>query len=217
MEEITDLDIKEQTQGFSLKDKSALIVGCGGLGCNIAVHLAGAGIGKLMLCDFDLVSSSNLNRQFLYTKNDVGKKKAVCAKERLSLFAPDCEISVYVTEIDKADDIDVKNCDIIFAAVDNDRTRLILIEFAEKYDIPLVLGGIDGFYGMAQLYVPKKSSPFPMTENSSSAAFSVSSTAGIIGSAQAALGIRYLLTGDEKISENILIYDETEFSTLRLK
>ncbi len=211
-------DEKEQTQGFSLKDKSALIVGCGGLGCNIAVHLAGAGIGKLILCDFDKVSRSNLNRQFLYTEKDIGRVKVLCTGERLGLYAPDCDIQTCTEKISKAADLDfAKDCDIAFAAVDNDKTRLILIEFAECCGIPLVLGGIDGFYGMAQLYLPKKSTLFPMTENSLSASYSVSATAGIIGSAQAAIGIRYLLTGDEDISKDILIYDETKFSTLTLK
>ncbi len=211
------MELKEQTQGFSLKDKSALVLGAGGLGCNIAVHLAGAGIGKLLLCDVDTVSRSNLNRQFLYTENDIGKKKAIRAKERLSLYAPGCDISAWVSEIRKADELDfAKDCDIAFAAVDNDKARRILIEFAEKYDIPLVLGGIDGFYGMAYLYLPKKSETLPMAENSPSASFSVSATAGIIGSAQAALGIKYLLTGDEALAKKILVYDEAEFSTLAL-
>lgn len=74
-------DEKAQTQGFSLKDKSALVVGCGGLGCNVAVHLAGAGIGELTLCDFDKVSSSNLNRQFMYTVEDIGNKKSQILKK----------------------------------------------------------------------------------------------------------------------------------------
>ncbi len=212
------MEIKEQTQGFSLKEKTALIVGCGGLGCNIAVHLAGAGIGRLLLCDFDKVSESNLNRQFLYTVRDIGNKKAVCAKQRLELFAPDCEVSAFDIKISKPDDlVFAKEADIAFAAVDNDEARKILTGFSEEYGIPVVLGGIDGFYGMAQLYLPKKSTPFFMAEGSATAAYSVSPTAGIIGSAQAALGIKYLLTKDEDISKNILVYDETVFSTLRLK
>ena len=214
----TDLELKEKTQGFSLKDKSTLILGCGGLGCNIAIHLAGAGIGKMMLCDFDKVSESNLNRQFLYTKEDIGKSKVDCARKRLELFSPECEISAWEGEIRKASELDfAKDCDIIFSAVDNDKARLILIELAEKYNIPLVLGGIDGFYGMAYLYLPNKSSLPPITENGSKASFSVSTTAGIIGSAQAALGIRYLLTKDESIAGRLLVYDEAEWQTLRFK
>lgn len=211
------MKLKEKTQGFSLRDKSALILGCGGLGCNIAVHLAGAGIGKLMLCDFDRISESNLNRQFLYTKEDIGKSKVDCAKNRLELFSPECEISAWEGKILKAAELDfAKDCDIIFSAVDNDKARLILVEFAEKYDIPLVLGGIDGFYGMAYLYLPKKSGLPPIAGSSCEASFSVSSTAGIIGSAQAALGIRYLLTKDESIAGRLLVFDEAEFTTLKL-
>ena len=212
------MELKEKTQGFSMKDKSAVIVGCGGLGCNIAVHLAGAGIGKLMLCDFDTVSESNLNRQFLYTVNDIGKEKAVCAQEKLQLYSPECDISAWVGQIRKVEELQfAKDCDIIFSAVDNDSSRLILKKFSDKYSIPLVLGGIDGFYGMASLYVPGESKFPPIFETEKPAAFSVSSTAGVIGSLQSALGIRYLLTNDKEISKKLLVYDETETNTLKLK
>ncbi len=211
-------DEKELTQGFNLKNKSVLLLGVGGLGCNIAVHLAGAGIGKIMLCDFDTVSESNLNRQFLYTVNDVGKEKAVCAEEKLKLYAPECNVSAWINQIGKVDDLDfAKNCDIVFSAVDNDRTRLILKNFSDKYRIPLVLGGIDGFYGMACLYLPGKSDFPPICKTEQPVDFSVSSTAGIIGSLQAALGIRYLLTKNQEISKKLLIYDETDISTLKFK
>lgn len=211
-------DEKELTQGFNLKNKSALLLGVGGLGCNIAVHLAGAGIGNMMLCDFDTVSESNLNRQFLYTVNDIGKEKAVCAEEKLKLYAPECNVSAWINQIGKVDDLDfAKNCDIVFSAVDNDRTRLILKNFSDKYRIPLVLGGIDGFYGMACLYLPGKSDFPPIFKTEQPVDFSVSSTAGIIGSLQAALGIRYLLTKNQEISKKLLIYDETDISTLKFK
>ena len=212
------MELKQQTQGFSLKDKSALILGIGGLGCNIAVHLAGAGIGKLMLCDFDKVSESNLNRQFLYIAEDIGKNKAECAQERLKLYAPECDILAWNCQIRNADELEfAKDCDIIFSAVDNDKSRLILKEFSDKHGIPLVLGGIDGFYGMASLYIPRESKFPPIFETNHPAAFSVSATAGVIGSLQASLGIRHLLTNDKEISKNLLVYDETEISTLKLK
>ena len=53
-----------KTKAVDVTQKSAAVIGCGGLGCNISVHLAGLGIGKLILADFDTVSESNLNRQF---------------------------------------------------------------------------------------------------------------------------------------------------------
>ena len=209
---------KEVTQGFSLKDKSALILGCGGLGCNIAVHLAGAGIGKLMLCDKDSVSYSNLNRQFLYTRADIGEWKVRSARKRLKQYSPECDISAWHGDIRKASELDfAKDCDIVFSAVDNDKARLILKEFSDKYGIPLVLGGIDGFYGMANLYLPGESDFPPLSEKEQEAELSVSATAGVIGSLQAALGIRYLLTENKEISKKLLIYDDTEISTLEIK
>ncbi|MBQ6553643.1 MAG: ThiF family adenylyltransferase [Firmicutes bacterium] len=75
-------------QGFEIADKTAAVLGCGGLGCNVATHLACAGIGRLMLCDFDAVSGSNLNRQFLYTAADIGKPKAPLAAARLKATSP---------------------------------------------------------------------------------------------------------------------------------
>ena len=58
---------KSDVQGYDISAHSAVVIGCGGLGTNIAVHLAGAGIGKLWLCDYDTVQTRNLNRQFFYT------------------------------------------------------------------------------------------------------------------------------------------------------
>ncbi len=58
------MSIKSDIQGFDISDKSAVIIGCGGLGTNVSVNLAGAGIGRLLLIDFDTVEERNLNRQY---------------------------------------------------------------------------------------------------------------------------------------------------------
>ena len=213
------MNIKEQTQGFSLKDKKALVVGCGGLGCNVAVHLAGAGIGKLILCDFDTVSESNLNRQFLYTREDIGKSKVLCATEKLTLYAPDCEIIAVKEQINDISKLQFSTeCDIIFSCVDNNDARLILESVCRENNIPLVHGGIDGFYGVAYLYVPS----FSLTPSEaglcqgSKAKYNISAVAGVIGSFQASLGIKYLLTKDNSLSGRILIFDEDKADTLNL-
>ncbi len=210
---------KELTQGFSLKDKSALILGCGGLGCNVAVHLAGAGIGRLMLCDGDTVSESNLNRQFLYTGEDIGEAKVSAARSRLKQYAPECDISARYGEIRKSFELDfARDCDIVFSCVDNNDARLILESFCRENNIPLVHGGIDGFYGVAYLYVPS----FSLTPSQAGlcegnkAKYNISAVAGIIGSYQASLGIRYLLTEDNSESGRILVFDENKADTLQL-
>lgn len=211
--------IKEKTQGFSLKGFTAAVIGVGGLGCNIATHLAGAGIGKLLLFDFDKVSETNLNRQFLYTKDDIGKAKAAAAKEKLSQYAPEIEISAFPIKIRKNSIPDIlSSCDIIFLAVDNKSTRQALSDFAHESFVPLVLGGIDGFFGKAYLYIPTLS-PCPECAgmlDSGKTEYNISATAGIIGSFQTALGIKYLLTKDKSIAGILNVYDSDSFSSLKI-
>ena len=134
------LSEREKVQGFSVSNKSACIIGCGGLGCNIAVHMVGAGVGKLILCDFDTVDESNLNRQFLYTKEDIGKVKCEAAKMRLSQFSQNTEIESVNLKIKSSDDLNFsENCDIILLAVDNGKTREIVQKFSDEKKIPLVM------------------------------------------------------------------------------
>ncbi len=211
---------KEVTQGFSLKDKSCAVIGLGGLGTNVAVHLAGAGIGKMYLCDFDTVSSTNLNRQFMYTSDDVGKEKCHVLKKRLSEYAPECEIIKANCKINDISDLQfLKECDIVFSCVDNNDTRLILDDFCRENNIPLVHGGIDGFYGVAYIYVPSFSlTPFEagLCEGNK-AKYNISAVAGVVGSFQASLGIKYLLTKDNSLCGRIIIFDENKTDTLNLK
>lgn len=213
------MELKEQTQGFSLKDKSCAVIGLGGLGTNVAVHLAGAGIGKMYLCDFDTVSESNLNRQFFYTRNDTGKAKTEALKKRLSAYAPECSIVTVKEEINDISELKFSDkCDIIFSCVDNNKARLLIEDFCRENGIALVHGGIDGFYGVAYLYIPSHS-PSPSRAGlceGTKAKHNISAVAGIIGSFQAALGIKYLLTGDCSLSGRILIYDENKADTLNL-
>ena len=217
---VMSVNEKEIVQGFSLSDKSACIIGCGGLGCNIAVHLVGSGIGKRYLCDFDVVSSSNLNRQFLYTENDIGESKCMRAKHRLIKYSTDTQIFAMEEKILDSEDLSfAKDCDIIILAVDNPECRKAVQSFCISKNKPLVCGGIDGFYGMAYLFIPDVS---PCLEcagflENNKAESNISSTAGIIGSMEANLTIRYLLTNDVNLSGKITIFDESSFDTLKIK
>ncbi len=214
------MELKQQTQGFSLKDKTAAVAGVGGLGCNIAVHLAGAGFGKIYLFDFDTVSKSNLNRQFFYKPQDIGKSKVLAAKAYLSSYAPETEFIAVEGKITTESDLTkASDCDIIFSAFDNSEARLVLEGFAVKHGIPLVSGGIDGFYGMAHLFLPGYGTPPSQLgfSEKSRAQSSISAAAGVIGSLQASIGIKYLLTKDKSLSKKLFIFDETEISTLKLK
>ena len=111
------------------------------------------------------------------------------------------------------------DCDIIFSCVDNNAARITLEGFCRENNIPLVHGGIDGFYGVSYLYVPSHSltpSEAGLCEGSK-AKHNISAVAGVIGSLQATTGIEYLLTGDNSLSGRILIFDNNKTDTLNLR
>ena len=96
------MSLKAEIQGFDISKNSAVIIGCGGLGTNAAVHLAGAGIGRLLLVDYDTVEERNLNRQFFYTKKDTGREKCALLAKRLGAYAPETEINYHFGKYEKA-------------------------------------------------------------------------------------------------------------------
>lgn len=214
------MELKQQTQLFSIDDKTICIIGCGALGTNAAVHLAGAGAKKIYLCDFDTVSLSNLNRQFLFTKIDEGFLKCNILKERLSYYSTETKYIPTVRKITAPRDLAfAKDCDIILCCVDNAVGRRAVAEFSKQEKIPSVYGGVDGFYGTAYLYLPDKS-PCPDCAgiiNDISVKSSVSSSAGIIGSMQVNLALRYLLSADEGSAGRIFLFDGNVWDTLPIK
>ena len=202
---------------IDISRKTVCLIGCGGLGCNVSVHLAGAGTGKIFLCDFDRVEESNLNRQFLYTLSDIGKSKCETLKERLSAYAPQTEITTVEKKITDEDDLDFAlDCDLMILAVDNNETRAVVNRFCLKNRIPVIDGGISGFYGRMYFCIPEKT-PCLFCAGMVSGigkTVSVSSTAGIIGSLEASAAIRYLSSGDESMSGKIYVYDSDRFDVL---
>ncbi len=207
-------------QGFDIGSKTAAVIGCGGLGCHVSTHLACAGIGRLIVCDFDTVSESNLNRQFLYAYGDVGKPKAPLAKERLSAISPGTEVESVLKKIEKPEDLSFADgADIIFAALDNLDARKILQEYCRRQKKPLANGGVNGFYGTAYLWIPGKTPDLTaagMLEKANGRTVSVSSTVGIIGALEAQLGIQYL-TGSEESAGRLHILSNNEISTIPIK
>lgn len=204
-------------QGFDVSDKTAAVIGCGGLGCNVATHLACAGIGRLLLCDCDTVSESNLNRQFLYTTADIGKEKVFLAKERLNATAPGTEIAAFNRRIETAEDLSfASDVDIVFAALDSNAARLVLQAFCREKNLPLVNGGVNGFFGTAYLYLPGKTPDLTaagMLAAENRKTRSVSSTVGVIGALEAHLGIRYLL-GDTEPAGKLHVFDNGAVTVL---
>lgn len=132
-----------------LADAAVLIVGLGGLGAPVATYLAGAGVGRIGLCDNDVVSLSNLHRQVLYTNADIGRSKALCASE---VLAARCARHVRLTPIpqgltpDNAARI-IADYDIVVDCTDNYATRYLIDDTCAEQHRPWVYGSIGAFTG----------------------------------------------------------------------
>ncbi len=82
-------------------ESSALIVGMGGLGSPAAMYLAAAGIGKLVISDFDIVEASNLQRQIIHADHSIGENKVDSAKAGIEALNPDCEVETINFQLDE--------------------------------------------------------------------------------------------------------------------
>lgn len=204
-----------------LSGHSAAVVGCGGLGTNAAVHLAGMGISRLLLMDFDTVEAQNLNRQFMYTPCDVGQPKSTTLASRLRAYAPACETAADVRKICTADDLaPALGADVLIAAVDNLAARRILNDWCGAHGVPLVSGGVHGLYGHAYLYLPGRSPDLAaagLLDAENRQPVSVSSTVGVIGALQAQLAAQALTGSGAQYGGRLYIFDHNEIHSLQIR
>ena len=211
---------KAAVQGYDISAHSAAILGCGGLGTNVAVHLAGAGIGKLWLCDFDTVQTRNLNRQFFYTPKDVGALKCELLSRRLSAFSPETEIIPVNRHVTSANDLSfADDAELLILAADNITVRALSAAYCEQRGKPYINGGVDGGFGTAYLCVPGKTASLEDAGGllaPKEKPRSQSPTVGVIGALQAKLAVDFFL--NKTASQGVLLcFDEMEIHALPLK
>lgn len=194
-----------------LKKATVFVAGAGGLGCPVSLYLAAAGIGRIILADRDRAELTNLNRQILHWKKDLGKEKVVSAGEKLRELNPDIEIESLFVDIDEENAYDlVGDADIIVDAMDNFETRYILNRASVRKGVPLVHGAVQGFDGQATTLIPGKTgclrclfrNPppreiFPI----------IGATAGIIGLIQANEVVKYLVGTGDLLAGRILLWN----------
>jgi adenylyltransferase/sulfurtransferase len=134
---------------------TALIIGLGGIGCATASYLACAGVGQLLLCDFDTVDETNLGRQTLYGPSDVGQLKAVRAASRLANMNPDVrltEISDRLSDAALAEAVSLS--DVVLDGCDNFATRFQVNDAVVRNGKALVSGAAIRLEGQLAVFGP---------------------------------------------------------------
>lgn len=130
-----------------------LVVGAGGLGCPISMYLTAAGVGKIGLVDFDRVDASNLQRQVLFTLDDVGQLKVEAAAKRLRAMNPDVEVQGYPVALKSHNILDIlKDYDLLIDGTDNFPTRYLTNDAAVLLGKPNIYGSIFRFEGQATVF-----------------------------------------------------------------
>jgi len=141
---------------LALRNAKVLIVGMGGLGNPVSLYLATAGVGTLLIADGDQVDITNLQRQVLFTEQDVDKNKAETASEKLQQHNSDVDIEVIDEMLDdELCDYYFPDVDLVIDCTDNIETRYMLNTYCVKHKTPLVVGAATGFDGQQLVVDPR--------------------------------------------------------------
>lgn len=138
-----------------LSESTVALIGCGGIGTNVATMLASAGVGVLILADGDSPDITNLNRQYVYREGQT-EKKAVLLGEWIKEIYPDIEVVSYPMEITKENTNVLDGADVIVDCLDNIPARLILNDYVFSSDKPLVHGAVSGMFGQVTTVIPRR-------------------------------------------------------------
>jgi len=197
-----------------LKNTRVLVAGLGGLGSAVSLYLAAAGIGSLVLVDDGFVELSNLQRQVLYSTEDVGKPKALVAAEKLKKLNPHITVKPVVAKLtyELGEEL-IREVDVLVDALDNWETRVVLDKLAFKYGKPLVHAGVEGFYGQLTTIIPGKTPclrcifqvQFP--KKAERRVNVVATTPGILGVLEANEVIKLVTGLGEVYANKLLVYD----------
>ncbi|NQU13872.1 MAG: HesA/MoeB/ThiF family protein [Desulfobacteraceae bacterium] len=142
---------------LSLRNGKACLIGLGGLGTPIALKLVGMGIGHLRIVDRDIVSRSDLHRQYLYDVDSVGKPKVEVALQKLSRLNPDVKIEPFAESFNSANaDEIIGGVDVVLDGLDRPEPRYIVNRTCNRLKIPYVFAGAIGTSGNVTTIVPGK-------------------------------------------------------------
>ncbi|MEM7347424.1 MAG: molybdopterin-synthase adenylyltransferase MoeB [Chloroflexota bacterium] len=203
---------------LKLLDASVLLIGAGGLGSPAAIYLAAAGVGKIGIVDFDVVDTSNLQRQIIHRLEDVDQPKVDSAAKTIAQLNPDIEVVGHRTQLtsDNAFDI-IRDYDLVLNGSDNFPTRYLVNDACVLLGKPLIDASIFRFEGQVTVYDSANGGPCyrclypdppPPGEVPSCAEGGVLGVLpGIVGSLQAVEAIKYILQQGDPLIGRLMLYD----------
>ena len=215
-----------------LKKSKVLVVGAGGLGCPMLLYLTAAGVGTIGIIDFDVVDVSNLQRQVLFTEDDVGKSKAKVAIQKLSRLNPHIKFRLYETKLTSRNAMDIlKDYDVVADGTDNFPTRYLVNDACVLLNKTNVHGSIFRFEGQVSVFNfqyedgstgPQYRDIFPtppppgLVPNCAEGGV-LGVLPGIIGSFQASEVIKVLTGVGAPLAGKLFVFDALSFETRIMK
>lgn len=212
-----------------LKGASALVIGTGGLGSPVALYLAAAGVGRIGLVDYDVVDSSNLQRQVIHGSGTVGKLKVESARERLLDLNPEIEVETYNEPFTSANAMRIAGgYDILLDGTDNFPTRYLTNDVAVFLGKPNVYASIYRFDGQVSVFYAKEGPcyrclfpepPPPGLVPSCAEGGVLGVLPGTIGTLQATEALKVLLGIGQPLIGRLLLYNalDSTFDFVKLK
>ena len=210
-----------------LLESAVLIVGAGGLGTPLAAYLAAAGVGTIGIIDPDTVDLSNLQRQILFTGDDLGRPKVEVVKQALKRINPDVEVKAFEMRLDASNAQEIfANFGLIADGCDNFETRLVVSDAALAARKPLVSAALAPFEGQLSTFKPYEKGPdgdpLPCyrclvaavpeaAERTCSEQGILGAMAGVLGTMQALEVLKELLQIGESLAGQLLIIDGLSF------
>ena len=220
---LKNIGVSGQKKIFNAK---ILVIGAGGLGCPLMLYLAYSGIGNLGIADNDKVELSNLSRQVLFTRKDLGKFKVSVSKNFISKINKKIKIKTFIKKIDEKNIENIaKNYDFICDGTDNFKSRLLINDYCVKNKKVLISSAISKYDGQVFNFDFRKKSPclrcfmpkIPMHELNCESEGIMSTLAGIAGSLQANEVIKSILNIGKPLYGEIMIFNALNLNFRKVK
>ncbi|MED4202819.1 thiazole biosynthesis adenylyltransferase ThiF [Neobacillus mesonae] len=208
--------------------KHVLMIGAGALGSGNAEILARAGVGKITIVDRDYVEVSNLQRQQLYTEEDVAEKlpKAAAAEKRLKAINSDVEVRAIIGDAtpEMLEEL-VPDVNVMIDATDNFETRMAMNDAAQKYNVPWIYGACVGSFGMSFSIIPGKTPclncllrTIPLQGMTCDTGGIISPTVQMVISHQTAEALKMLVEDWEAVRTSFVSFDlwRNQYSSMKM-